>query len=596
VDRVYVPCPDPALVSRLTAVDLFCGGGGLTEGFKQVGIDVRACLDIWGPAVETHRKNHPETEVFQADILEFEPSDLPHCDVLIGSPPCTEFSYANRGGHGDLGLGMRFVLRFLRFVHELEPRYWVMENVPRLYQSLPSRVSLRRLGLPQDGHLEIPVRRILNSADYGVPQKRLRLVSGKYPIPEPTHTWADELGAFTNLQPWVPVKTVVGTLPDPLHGPDLDSVVRDPCFNLELAEANLTDHFMDTRLSEEEIAINRKTKTDHSWYGRMSFPDPIDRPARTVMATQTGVSRETLVLEGKVGEESYFRRPTIRECASFQSFPITYQFWGSTAQTRYKVVGNAVPPLMAGAIAQALLRKENLPIPRELVLSREVREKPPALTPDLGRGRARVHVYPQSRKFRDHIPGSKGQGVRVDFANVVTTGDDGAEGIEVRWEARLIVGSGKSVTTTIFSLERALELLEAWPSSTTERTRVGSFLSRLQSESRTRLTDAESLQAAWTRRLPTSEISPPLILDLLGRLVNDCFPSASFRGILVRVPAHSQQVGRGTVPIRTAAQLVAAAFVAESVMRGGKPSDLAEVLNRTGLRVAFKKRRRAILA
>jgi len=119
----------------LTSIDLFSGAGGFTEGFRQAGYCVVASLDNWAPAVETHEKNHPGTEMFRADILEFDPEELPRADVLVGSPPCTEFSYANQGGHGDLDLGMRFVLRFLRFVHDLKPRYWAMENVPRLLQS-----------------------------------------------------------------------------------------------------------------------------------------------------------------------------------------------------------------------------------------------------------------------------------------------------------------------------------------------------------------------------------------------------------------------------------------------------------------------------
>ena len=92
-------------MTSLTSADLFSGAGGLTEGFHQAGYEVLASLDNWAPAAETHARNYPKTEMFHADGLEFEPSELPKVDVLIGSPPCTEFSYTNQGGHGDLGLG-----------------------------------------------------------------------------------------------------------------------------------------------------------------------------------------------------------------------------------------------------------------------------------------------------------------------------------------------------------------------------------------------------------------------------------------------------------------------------------------------------------
>src|SRR2546426_3565707 len=106
------------LLVNLTVIDLFAGAGGFSEGFRQMGYRVIAALDNWGPAIETHRKNQPDAEPIDADILELGASALPSADVLIGSPPCTEFSFAKKGGGGDIGLGMKLVLRFLRFVYE----------------------------------------------------------------------------------------------------------------------------------------------------------------------------------------------------------------------------------------------------------------------------------------------------------------------------------------------------------------------------------------------------------------------------------------------------------------------------------------------
>lgn len=565
----------------LSAVDLFCGAGGFTEGFKQQGLNFDACLDIWTPAVETHQKNHPDTEVFQADILDFDSGALPDCDVLIGSPPCTEFSYANRGGHGDLGLGMQFVLRFLRFVHEKKPTYWVMENVPRLLQTLPARVHLRRLGLSEDGFLEIPVRRILNAADYGTPQKRLRLISGRFPVPDPTHSWTEGLGSFENLKPWVSVKQVVGLLPDPLGQADSGHLAQDPCYDLEIPEPQLTDHFLDTRLTEEEIEINRKSKTDHSWYGRMAFPDPIDRPARTVMATQTGISRETLVIEWKHNGRSYYRRPTIRECASFQSFPISYQFWGSTAQTRYKLVGNAVPPLLASALARAILTKEGARVPNLPILSDKVAEMPPPVTVEHLFGAKRVHRYPANRKFRDHIPGSKSHGVRVDFANSVSGAVDAdEEAYDVRWEARLVAGSGKSVSTATPGLSRSLTLLGRWASQPDRRELVDRFLRGLEEQVRRLIDDSESLQAAWAGLPGRSSSTPPVLLRALGRLVDESFPKTGYDEVLVDIGAPLPSLDRTVIPLRALAQLVAASYAADEVNTSGRREPLSEVFKR----------------
>lgn len=568
---------------QLTAVDLFCGGGGLTEGFKQAGVDVRAALDIWGPAVETHRRNHPGTLVFQEDILQFDSGRFPKADILIGSPPCTEFSYANRGGHGDLGLGMRFVLRFLRFVHDLSPKYWIMENVPRLQQTLPSRVHLKRLGLAEDGFIEIPIRTILNAADYGVPQKRLRLISGKFPLPTPTHSENQGLGEFAGLKSWATAGDVVKALPDPLSSPRVGAQVRDPCYDLELPETQLSDHFMDTRLSRDEIGINRKTKTDHSWYGKMAFPDSLDRPARTVMATQTGISRETLVLEWRYNGRRCYRRPTVRECASFQSFPITYQFWGSTAQARYKVVGNAVPPLLASGLARALLEREGLPAPLSIKIGSGVSETPPQVTIDSLAARTRGHKYPESRRFRDHLPGSRVQGVRVDFANVVDKVEDEEGGsLVVRWEARIVAGSGKRVFSTSPSCKETLLLLSQWAAMNGMFSHLSEFVARLDGAVDSSYLDADALQSAWNGRLIRPRTTPPSLIRLLSHLVDEAFPASEFEETMVDLPRHRIEIGRQSIPVRTLAQAVAASFAAEAITRGwtkGSGPDLLKLVN-----------------
>jgi len=557
---------------------MFCGAGGFTEGFKQTGFDVAACLDNWSPAVETHRRNHPETEVFQADILEFDSSDLPEADVLIGSPPCTEFSYANRGGHGDLGLGMRFVLRFLRFVHETRPRYWIMENVPRLLQSLPARVHLRRLGLAEDGFLDIPVRKVLNSADYGAPQKRLRLVSGRFPLPAQTHAWTVGPVSFSDLKPWVPVRAVVGLLPDPLEQADPSKLAHDPSFDLQLPETDLTEHFMDTRLTSEEIRINRKAKTDHSWYGKMAFPDPIDRPARTVMATQTGISRETLVLEWTHNGRPSFRRPTIRECACFQSFPLTYQFWGSTAQVRYKLVGNAVPTALAAALARSVMAKEGGNIPAVPIIQRKVGDRPLPVRIPRGSSRTKSSRYPPDRKYRDHIAGSKSGGVRVDFANlVVAAPTDGAETVEVRWEARLVSGSGKSVVVATPKLSDTVSLLVRWSSNQGESKRVGRFFGRLAKNLPDRIPERADLQAAWAGTASRGTAAPPELLLKAASVVDSHFPAPRFEGVLVPVPRSFPAIGRSALPVRRLAQHIALAFIADT-SNLGSPAHPLQVL------------------
>jgi hypothetical protein len=137
----------------LRVVDLSPAAAGSSEGYRQAGFDLVGAYDNWRPAVETHNRNHPGTGAQVADVMELPWETLAELrpDVLIGSPPCTQFSFSNRGGNGDIDLGMKLVYRFLYFVAMVEPRWWVMENVPRLASYMPDRIAYRDLGIDRRG-------------------------------------------------------------------------------------------------------------------------------------------------------------------------------------------------------------------------------------------------------------------------------------------------------------------------------------------------------------------------------------------------------------------------------------------------------------
>src|SRR5437016_5782369 len=120
----------------LTVGDLYCGAGGFAEGFRQAGFRVKWAIDSSPDAARTFKKNHPETDVMCEDLLSLNPRRLSKVDTVIGSPPCTDFSLADRGGTGDKAAGMKLVVRFLEIVQTLDPKYWIMENVPNLLPHL----------------------------------------------------------------------------------------------------------------------------------------------------------------------------------------------------------------------------------------------------------------------------------------------------------------------------------------------------------------------------------------------------------------------------------------------------------------------------
>lgn len=134
----------------LKVIDLFCGAGGFSEGFKQAGFDIILGIDIWRVALKSFKRNHG-CDVLQADIRNIE--RLPECDVIIGSPPCQNFSTVNR--KKNVCDGLKCVHEFERIIALNKPKYWVWENVEYIKRYYP-------------------YASILNSFDFGLPQRRKR--------------------------------------------------------------------------------------------------------------------------------------------------------------------------------------------------------------------------------------------------------------------------------------------------------------------------------------------------------------------------------------------------------------------------------------
>lgn len=547
----------------LRVADLFCGAGGFSEGFSQAGFEIVYALDNWGPACETHLRNHPSTETVKGDILDIEPASLPKIDVLIGSPPCTEFSYAKKGGKGDISLGMRLVNRFLDFVVELRPRYWIMENVPRLLQTLPGYIEIP--DAEGERKVQIPQRHILNSADHGTPQVRNRLISGRYPLPIPSHSESPMMRlVLPPTKRWRTMGETLGILPDPLSNGFEGKEIKDPNYpRLSLPRERLTDHFHDSTMSDEETRFNRKAKVDHSWYGRMSFPDPLDRPARTIMATQLGASRETIAIEARKDGKVVYRQPTVRECACLQGYPITYQFVGDSYGVKYKLVGNSVPVQLSYALANAILEVERIR-PRSFPMIRTDTPLTEPLAKSMSRRRTGLRRLDSKRKFRDHVPGSKGRGYRVDIDNMGGLPHPHPLGglHEVEWVARLYIGSGKSVMAIVPTRSQIDLMLKRSSSYGSTIARVSSIRTNVERIFKGNLPDATTMQgihAEWTK---VTGWTPMLVLervsDAVGTIVSE--PSRDFRVNVSKIVLKTTAKG---IPFDTLVALAISSMVCE---------------------------------
>ncbi len=520
--------------NKLRVADLFCGGGGISEGLKQAGMDIVFGLDNSKPATDTFSLNHRNAKVIKSPIEDVEIDDIPDFDVLVGGPPCVEFS-ASKQGRGNILAGLKLVQAFLRVVYIRKPQYWIMENVPKIVLHLPEKIPLKWIGIDSPDELHVPTRATFNTADYGVPQARKRFLMGNFPIPDPTHAAATELALFSKekrLKPWVTLKNVLDTFPTPLKNMPKEITIEDINYDLALPSNLLSDHFHEVELSSDEARRIKKAKEAHPYMGRMPFPDVSTRPARTVVATQLG--RETLVIGETINKKDRFRRATVRECATIQGYPISYQFMGTGLSARYRVIGNGVPPMLTYKIGQLIQQDSGRKCKRKPLITKE----PKQLSPQIYKQAKRAAVNHRiTRRFCELVPGKEVRGCRVEFINT-NPGTHRPQLYKapamhiVDWHCQLTVGEGKAnMKQRIFSLEEAITLIHPIFALPEETSALIEMMRSAEKELMPDLCDASTLQASWAEKISTAD--PEKLVDDISKIVERFFPSERYHDAFI---------------------------------------------------------------
>lgn len=356
--------------SSPTCIDLFCGAGGLTLGFSQAGGRPVAAVDNDPASMETYQKMFPMCkETYIGDIEEWYPrADLDLVDVMIGGPPCQGFSLAR---------GFRFVddprnhlyKHFIRLVEQFHPAWIVMENVQGI-TNIGKGIILDYIYEDFEKIGYWLSHRVINMADYGVPQTRKRVIfvgsrtSSTFIWPEPTHVpkGANALTLFDEREHYVSVRQALGDLPWPMgqyfahranaqmRGPRNRDVEIDPAFTL--------------RVRGDEFALCEKPATGAFIPGPLPEVDFIYRPAvndfqnivRETPPSWVGECKSFPVDERPTSRLVGSRRLSVREQARLQTFPDWFEFKGRPyAQGRQ--IGNAVPPLFARRLFESIFRR-----------------------------------------------------------------------------------------------------------------------------------------------------------------------------------------------------------------------------------------------
>ncbi|KWS53737.1 MULTISPECIES: DNA cytosine methyltransferase [Pseudomonas syringae group] len=345
--------------NQLVAIDLFAGGGGLTLGLKNAGFLVSAAVEIDTVAGVTYASNNPGTVLFSKDIKEVTGKELlatsptGKIDLIAACPPCQSFSsltskYSKKDSRDEL------INEFCRLVEELMPRTIMMENVPGLTKKGkhlfdPVIQRFKDVGYSID-------YKILEVADFGVPQRRKRLVvlgalNADICIPSPTHT--EHPQNQPNLKKWVSVRDAISDLPNPIRlsesklagGPQQYgwNVTRDISEMNQERLRHLGEGADRTKLPQHlRPACHQGDFGFTNVYGRMAW----DKPSPTITGGCTTPSK------GRFGHPEEVRTISVREAARLQTFPDNYVIKTDFVDKACLIIGNALPPLFATAMAK----------------------------------------------------------------------------------------------------------------------------------------------------------------------------------------------------------------------------------------------------
>lgn len=364
----------------MNVIDLFCGIGGLSDGFRKNGFNIILANEIDNEIANSYSKNHPNTIMINDDIKNIIPQieNLnKKIDVIIGGPPCQGFSMAGariRTKNSFLDDPRNYLFRnYFNVVQTVEPEYFVMENVPGMLSMKNGQIieEIERIFSDESNFKNgkyYVYKKILNAYDYGVPQTRHRLIIIGSKKPFDFEKVIDDVRNKMISTGEIKMHTIRDAISDLAY---LES--GEGTFETSYKNAPQTEYQVNMRRNSNylynhsatkhnEVALTRikalpqggrrldlsdgeNIKSVHSGaYGRMKW----DEPAKTI------ITRFDTPSSGVYIHPTMNRCITPREAARLQSFSDDYIFYGSKSAV-IKQIGNAVPPMLSNFLAKVIL-------------------------------------------------------------------------------------------------------------------------------------------------------------------------------------------------------------------------------------------------
>ena len=349
---------------KYNVIDLFCGCGGLSNGFLQSGYNIIGGVDFNQAAINTYNHNFPNAKGICCDISQMDVQmiksiykDWDKIDIVIGGPPCQGFSAANRYKSENDDPRNKLFYEFVKFVDLVNPKAIVIENVKGIV-TMNEGYALKNIYEIFEKRGYSLTHKVLNAIDYGIPQKRQRnfivMIKGevKFDFEEITH--------FDNV---VTVSEAIGELYEfDNKGKEAFQVTLEPKTKYQKylrAKNNVIENH-----EGRYPAVNVQHRISFVPQGGNWSSVPIDlwpneRKNRHSSAyKRLDEKKPSVTIDTGNNHSNYFhplynRIPTVREAARLQSFRDDFIFCGNRSE-QYRQVGNAVPPLLARAIAEEL--------------------------------------------------------------------------------------------------------------------------------------------------------------------------------------------------------------------------------------------------
>lgn len=361
---------------RPVGIDLFAGAGGLSLGFEQAGFDIAAAVEIDPIHCATHERNFPYSKTICASVVEVTGNDIrdranlgnAEIDVVFGGAPCQGFSLIGKRAFDDPR--NQLVFHYVRIVTELQPKYFVFENVKGLTLGKHAEFLKELIAVLEGAGYDVVLPyRVLNAADFGVPQdrRRLFLVGARrgltlpdYPesVENRTTVWeaigdlpdADRFDALSAVDSVRAQWTTDAVYARRLRGLDSDpgnfGYRRE--FDPDLLTSSLrTEH---TALSRNRFMATEHGRTEPVSRFRKLPPDGLCNTLRAGTDSARGAFTSPRPIHPFLP-----RVITVREAARLHSYPDWFRFH-STKWHGFRQIGNSVPPLLARAVASEVVK------------------------------------------------------------------------------------------------------------------------------------------------------------------------------------------------------------------------------------------------